>query len=163
MKVLSKGSGTRAVAVVLACAALQVAAQAQGPGETLTDVETRAARLGHAADVVITAVSDGDTATAVIEGRHRPTPSIRPIFCPEPAGRSLDGDFHDDLANLLFPLQVATRTMDVVGMENRKPAGAHHERGKLWRRRQEHHIALFIVAFNRTFGDKLASRADIHR
>lgn len=50
MKVLSKGSGTRAVAVVLACAALQVAAQAQGPGETLTGVEARAARLGHAAD-----------------------------------------------------------------------------------------------------------------
>lgn len=56
MKVLSKGSGTRAVAVVLACAALQVAAQAQGPGETLTGVEARAARLGHAADVVITGV-----------------------------------------------------------------------------------------------------------
>ena len=69
MKVLSKGSGTRAVAVVLACAALQVAAQAQGPGATLAVVEARAARLGHAADVVITAVSDGDTATAVIEGR----------------------------------------------------------------------------------------------
>ena len=69
VKVLSKGSGTSAVAVVLACAALQVAAQAQGPGETLTGVEARAARLGHAADVVITAVSDGDTATAVIEGR----------------------------------------------------------------------------------------------
>jgi micrococcal nuclease len=57
------------VAAVVACAALQVAAQAQGPGETLTGVEARAARLGHAADVVITAVSDGDTATAVIEGR----------------------------------------------------------------------------------------------
>lgn len=69
MKVLSKRSGTRAVAVVLACAALQVAAQAQGSGETLTGAEARAARLGHAADVVITAVSDGDTATAVIEGR----------------------------------------------------------------------------------------------
>jgi len=69
VKVLSKGSGTRAVAAVLACAALQVAAQAQGPGETLTGVEARAARLGHAAEVVITAVSDGDTATAVIEGR----------------------------------------------------------------------------------------------
>lgn len=50
MKVLSKGLGTRAVAVVLACAALQVAAQTQGPGETLTSVEARAARLRLEAD-----------------------------------------------------------------------------------------------------------------
>ena len=55
--------------MVLACAALQVTARAQGPGDAAADAEARSARLGHAADVVITAVSDGDTATAVVEGR----------------------------------------------------------------------------------------------
>ena len=69
MKVWAKESVRRAVAVVLACAALQVTARAQGPGDAAADAEARSARLGHAADVVITAVSDGDTATAVVEGR----------------------------------------------------------------------------------------------
>ena len=50
--------------MVLACAALQATARAQGPGDAAADAEARSARLGHAADVVITAVSDGDTATA---------------------------------------------------------------------------------------------------
>ena len=69
MKVWSKGSVASAVAVVLACASLHLAAQAQGPGEAAADAQSRSTRLSHAADVVITAVSDGDTATAVIEGR----------------------------------------------------------------------------------------------
>ena len=69
MKVWAKESVRRAVAVVLACAALQATARAQGPGDAAADAEARSARLGHSADVVITAVSDGDTATAVVEGR----------------------------------------------------------------------------------------------